>query len=88
MLTCGTLFYICRFDVVSGTRRASVINTKSFGGQCRTIYSGVHNAIYRLPLSTIQYSFMVGHFGNTRSKLILKYPLVTLYFKGTLWSYP
>lgn len=47
------------FDVVSGKRRASVINTKSFGGQCRTIYSGVHNAIYRLPLSTIQYSFLV-----------------------------
>ncbi|XP_040898354.1 complement component C7-like [Toxotes jaculatrix] len=47
------------FDVVSGKRRASVINTKSFGGQCRTIFSGVHNATYRLPLSTIQYSFMV-----------------------------
>ncbi|GLD54129.1 complement component C7-like protein, partial [Lates japonicus] len=47
------------FDVVSGKRRASVINTKSFGGQCRTIYSGVHMAPYRLPLSTIQYSFLV-----------------------------
>ncbi|XP_033474866.2 complement component C7 [Epinephelus lanceolatus] len=47
------------FDVVTGKRRASVINTKSFGGQCRTIFSGVHNTIYRLPLSTIQYSFMV-----------------------------
>ncbi|XP_076586996.1 complement component C7 [Chaetodon auriga] len=47
------------FDMVSGKWRASVINTKSFGGQCRTIFSGVHNTIYRLPLSTIQYSFMV-----------------------------
>nr|XP_046243678.1 complement component C7 [Scatophagus argus] len=47
------------FDVVSGKTRASVINTKSFGGQCRTIYSGVHNTVYRLPQSTIQYSFMV-----------------------------
>ncbi|XP_031160863.1 complement component C7 [Sander lucioperca] len=47
------------FDVVSGKRRGSVINTKSFGGQCRIIYSGVHNTLYRLPLSTIQYSFMV-----------------------------
>eukprot|EP00066_Takifugu_rubripes_P008599 XP_003974907.2 PREDICTED: complement component C7-like [Takifugu rubripes] len=47
------------FDVVSGRRKASVINTKSFGGQCRTIYSGVHQTIYRLPLSTLQYSFMV-----------------------------
>ncbi|XP_056275796.1 complement component C7 isoform X1 [Pseudoliparis swirei] len=47
------------FDVVSGRRRAPVVDTKSFGGQCRVIYSGVHNALYRLPLSTIQYSFMV-----------------------------
>uniref|UniRef100_A0A3Q3K8P3 Complement component C7 n=2 Tax=Monopterus albus TaxID=43700 RepID=A0A3Q3K8P3_MONAL len=47
------------FDVVTGKWRGSVINTKSFGGQCRVIYSGVHNARYRLPLSTIQYSFMV-----------------------------
>lgn len=51
----------CRFDVVSEQTRASVINTKSFGGQCRTIYSGVHQTIYRLPVSTLQYSFMVGH---------------------------
>ncbi|XP_040010053.1 complement component C7 isoform X2 [Xiphias gladius] len=47
------------YDVVTGKRRASVINTKSFGGQCRIIHSGVHNAPFRLPLSTIQYSFMV-----------------------------
>lgn len=45
--------------MVSGKRRATVINTKSFGGQCRTIFSGVHNAVYRLPLSTLQYSFLV-----------------------------
>uniref|UniRef100_A0A669CNY5 Complement component C7 n=1 Tax=Oreochromis niloticus TaxID=8128 RepID=A0A669CNY5_ORENI len=47
------------FDAVSGKSRASVINTKSFGGQCRTIFSGVHNSAYRLPLSTLQYSFLV-----------------------------
>ncbi|KAF3851218.1 hypothetical protein F7725_012990 [Dissostichus mawsoni] len=47
------------FDVVSGKQRGSVINTVSFGGQCRKIYSGVHNTLYRLPLSTIQYSFLV-----------------------------
>ncbi|XP_044052033.1 complement component C7 isoform X2 [Siniperca chuatsi] len=47
------------FDAVSEKWRASVINTKSFGGQCRIIYSGVHNAFYRLPLSTTQFSFMV-----------------------------
>ncbi|XP_037339380.2 complement component C7 [Pungitius pungitius] len=47
------------FDVVSGKQRAPVINTKSFGGQCRVIFSGVHSALYRLPLSTTQFSFMV-----------------------------
>uniref|UniRef100_A0A7N8YQG0 Complement component C7 n=1 Tax=Mastacembelus armatus TaxID=205130 RepID=A0A7N8YQG0_9TELE len=47
------------FDIVSEKWRASVINTKSFGGQCRIMYSGAHNAPYRLPLSTIKYSFMV-----------------------------
>ncbi|KAI4820257.1 hypothetical protein KUCAC02_028241 [Chaenocephalus aceratus] len=47
------------FDVVSGKWRGSVINTVSFGGQCRKIYSGVHQTVYRLPLSIIQYSFLV-----------------------------
>ncbi|XP_070759916.1 complement component C7 [Enoplosus armatus] len=47
------------FDVVTGTWRGAVINTQSFGGQCRTIFSGSHKALYRLPLSSIQLSFMV-----------------------------
>lgn len=47
------------FDVVSGQRRAGVINTRSFGGQCRLMFSGVHNTVYRLPLSTNQFSFLV-----------------------------
>ncbi|KAM7416037.1 hypothetical protein PAMA_018215 [Pampus argenteus] len=47
------------YDMVTGKRRAGVINTKNFGGQCRTMFSGVHMAVYRLPLSTTQYSFMV-----------------------------
>ncbi|KAM3867454.1 complement component C7 [Diretmus argenteus] len=47
------------FDAVSGKQRGSVINTKSFGGQCRSIFSGVHNVLYRLPLSLLQYNFMV-----------------------------
>ncbi|XP_071401707.1 complement component C7 [Centroberyx affinis] len=47
------------FDAVSGQTRGSVINTMSFGGQCRSIFSGLHNLLYRLPLSTIQYNFMV-----------------------------
>uniref|UniRef100_A0A667XH33 Complement component C7 n=1 Tax=Myripristis murdjan TaxID=586833 RepID=A0A667XH33_9TELE len=36
-----------------------VINTMSFGGQCRSIFSGLHMYSYRLPLSTTQYNFMV-----------------------------
>ncbi|KAM4575969.1 complement component C7 [Odontesthes bonariensis] len=47
------------YDEVSGKRRASVINSRSFGGQCRPTFSGDHRTIYRLPLSTIQYNFLV-----------------------------
>ncbi|MEQ2208388.1 hypothetical protein XENOCAPTIV_027940, partial [Xenoophorus captivus] len=53
------------FDVVSGKSRGSVINTKSFGGQCRPVFSGVHDTFYRLPLSTIKYNFLV-----SRSRLV------------------
>lgn len=45
--------------MVSGKSRGSVINTRSFGGQCRSAFSDVHKNIYRLPLSTIQYNFLV-----------------------------
>lgn len=45
-------------DITSGQTRSIVINTKSFGGQCRTVFSGIHNTEYRLPISTDQYSFM------------------------------
>uniref|UniRef100_A0A665X6J8 Complement component C7 n=1 Tax=Echeneis naucrates TaxID=173247 RepID=A0A665X6J8_ECHNA len=44
------------FDMVEGKWKATVINTLSFGGQCRVIFSGVNNMFQRLPLSTIQYS--------------------------------
>ncbi|KAI3372037.1 hypothetical protein L3Q82_006906 [Scortum barcoo] len=53
------------FDVVTEKWRASVINTKSFGGQCRTIFSGAHSTVYRLPLSTIQYNFLANQLGGT-----------------------
>ncbi|XP_029016569.1 complement component C7 [Betta splendens] len=46
-------------DLVTGKKRGTVINTKSFGGQCNTIFSGVNQRTYRLPVSTIQYNFMV-----------------------------
>lgn len=47
------------YDAVTEKRRGSVINTNSFGGQCRPYYSGDHKVSYRLPLSILQYSFVV-----------------------------
>ncbi|XP_041856265.1 complement component C7 [Melanotaenia boesemani] len=47
------------YDAVTEKRRGSVINTNSFGGQCRPTYSGDHKVTYRLPLNVIQYSFVV-----------------------------
>lgn len=62
------LFWMARVDVVTGKTRGSVINTKSFGGQCRTFYSGVHNNFYRLPLSVLQYTVTVGLLENSHSQ--------------------
>ncbi|KAF7665354.1 hypothetical protein LDENG_00145950 [Lucifuga dentata] len=59
------------FDSASGTWRGSVINTKSFGGQCQPIFSGVHKLTYRLPLSTTQYSFMVKVNNNFSDEVFL-----------------
>uniref|UniRef100_A0A3B4ATM9 Complement component C7 n=1 Tax=Periophthalmus magnuspinnatus TaxID=409849 RepID=A0A3B4ATM9_9GOBI len=39
-------------DVATGKSRGSVINTKSFGGQCRQI----HNSAYRLPGSLLKFT--------------------------------
>uniref|UniRef100_A0A673ZGR3 Complement component C7 n=1 Tax=Salmo trutta TaxID=8032 RepID=A0A673ZGR3_SALTR len=47
------------FDAVTGKQRGSVINTKSYGGQCRTIFSGDNKVLYRLPQSTLRYNFEV-----------------------------
>ncbi|XP_077418473.1 complement component C7 [Vanacampus margaritifer] len=47
------------FDVVSGKSRGIVIDTKSFGGQCRPVYSGIPKAPHRLPLSTTKLRFMI-----------------------------
>ncbi|KAM9322903.1 complement component C7-like [Pholidichthys leucotaenia] len=47
------------YNVLTGKLRASVINTQSFGGQCRKVFSGDHNAFYRLPQNIIRYNFEV-----------------------------
>uniref|UniRef100_A0AAY5KLV0 Complement component C7 n=1 Tax=Esox lucius TaxID=8010 RepID=A0AAY5KLV0_ESOLU len=47
------------FDAVTGTKRGIVINTKSYGGQCRNVFSGDNKVLYRLPQSTLKYNFEV-----------------------------
>ncbi|XP_067107258.1 complement component 7b isoform X2 [Osmerus mordax] len=47
------------YDLLSGELRAPVINTLSFGGQCRKVFSGDSQTIYRLPLNLIKYNFQV-----------------------------
>ncbi|XP_060703159.1 complement component C7-like [Hemiscyllium ocellatum] len=47
------------FDVVKGTFRGTVINTKYFGGTCRKVLSGDNREHYRLPESILQYTFQV-----------------------------
>ncbi|TRY97862.1 hypothetical protein DNTS_034111 [Danionella cerebrum] len=49
------------FDVLTGELRASVINTFSFGGQCRKAFSGDHREFYRLPQNLLRYSFQTYH---------------------------
>ncbi|XP_041826210.1 complement component 7b [Melanotaenia boesemani] len=47
------------YDVLTGKLKAGVINTLSFGGQCRKAYSGDHRMTYRLPQNILRYSFEV-----------------------------
>ncbi|XP_075993066.1 complement component C7-like [Genypterus blacodes] len=47
------------YDVLSGSLRSSVLNTLSFGGQCRKLFSGDHRLFFRLPQNLLSYSFQV-----------------------------
>ncbi|XP_019739092.1 complement component C7 isoform X2 [Hippocampus comes] len=47
------------YDVLTGKLRAGVINTLSFGGQCRKVFSGDHKIYYRLPQNILRYNFEV-----------------------------
>ncbi|KAL0965428.1 hypothetical protein UPYG_G00281170 [Umbra pygmaea] len=47
------------YDVLTDTFRSGVINTLSFGGQCRKVFSGDHKTYYRLPQSILRYTFQV-----------------------------
>uniref|UniRef100_A0A8C7YT26 Complement component C7 n=1 Tax=Oryzias sinensis TaxID=183150 RepID=A0A8C7YT26_9TELE len=47
------------YDVLTDTFKAGVINTLSFGGQCRKVFSGDHKVTYRLPQNILRYNFEV-----------------------------
>ncbi|XP_068191492.1 complement component 7b [Antennarius striatus] len=47
------------YNVLTGQLRAGVINTLSFGGQCRKVFSGDHKILYRLPHNVLRYNFEV-----------------------------
>uniref|UniRef100_A0A8C4NZI6 Complement component C7 n=1 Tax=Dicentrarchus labrax TaxID=13489 RepID=A0A8C4NZI6_DICLA len=47
------------YDVLTGKLKAGVINTLSFGGQCRKVFSGDHKVYYRLPQNILRYNFEV-----------------------------
>ncbi|GAB0203132.1 complement component C7 [Grus japonensis] len=45
------------FDAITGETRGRVIHTKSFGGQCRKVFSGDGREYYRLSESVLAYTF-------------------------------
>uniref|UniRef100_A0A8D0H868 Complement component C7 n=1 Tax=Sphenodon punctatus TaxID=8508 RepID=A0A8D0H868_SPHPU len=47
------------FDALTGESRGKVIHTKSFGGQCRKVFSGDKREYYRLSDSVLTYTFQV-----------------------------
>ncbi|XP_044302545.1 complement component C7 [Varanus komodoensis] len=47
------------FDALTGETKAGIIHTKSFGGQCRKVYSGDQRRPYRLSDSVLSYTFQV-----------------------------
>ncbi|KFW79057.1 Complement component C7 [Manacus vitellinus] len=47
------------FDAITGETKGRVIHTKSFGGQCRKVFSGDGREYYRLSESVLAYTFQV-----------------------------
>ncbi|XP_016079270.1 PREDICTED: complement component C7 isoform X2 [Miniopterus natalensis] len=47
------------YNILTGQSRSRVINTKSFGGQCRKVFSGDGRDYYRLSGNVLSYSFQV-----------------------------
>ncbi|KAM8793603.1 complement component C7-like [Eudromia elegans] len=47
------------FDAITGETKGRVIHTRSFGGQCRKVFSGDRKEYYRLSESVLAYTFQV-----------------------------
>ncbi|XP_028661350.1 complement component C7 isoform X2 [Erpetoichthys calabaricus] len=47
------------YDILKGLTLSNVINTQSFGGQCRKVFSGDHRDFFRLTQSLLKYTFQV-----------------------------
>ncbi|XP_007487476.2 complement component C7 [Monodelphis domestica] len=47
------------FNVLTGQIKDMVINTKSFGGQCRKVYNGDQKDYFRLSANALSYTFQV-----------------------------
>ncbi|KYO29039.1 complement component C7 [Alligator mississippiensis] len=47
------------FDAITSETRGNVIHTRSFGGQCRKVFSGDQREYYRLSESVLAYTFQV-----------------------------
>lgn len=68
---------------------ASVINTRSFGGQCRKVFSGDHSDFYRLPQSILRYSFQVSKKVQNRFSFYKEHIVFTLNiseYKCIIWN--
>uniref|UniRef100_A0A8C6TJP8 Complement component C7 n=1 Tax=Neogobius melanostomus TaxID=47308 RepID=A0A8C6TJP8_9GOBI len=47
------------YNALTGELKASVLNTQSFGGQCRKVYNAESNSYYRLPNNVLNYDLQV-----------------------------
>ena len=56
-------FFFNSYNVLTGQFRNQVLNTKSFGGQCRKVYSGDGRDFYRLSGNILSYTFQVLNYG-------------------------
>lgn len=47
------------YNALTGELRATVLNTQSFGGQCRKVHDATSNSYYRLPHNILRYDLQV-----------------------------